>query len=193
MNAQQQDILRLLSNRGPMTSRELFDVMQDELGYYSQASTHDQRQAAVESLSKILSKLKAEGIIDGEMTPQEKGRPFMRWSAIKSGQKPISETAMTLHPPSQLGINHVPYTDDHAEMTSYVVELAQTHTDAVSNECKFTIEHAMIVVKSGTRIPQRLAHITPEFGGTVKIDGVVYIKTRDELAQFIGAIERMLP
>ena len=186
MNAQQQDILRLLSNRGPMTSRELFDVMQDELGYYSQASTHDQRQAAVESLSKILSKMKAEGIIDGEMTPQEKGRPIMRWSAINQ----VSETAMTAHPPSD--VLYVPYAYD-SEMASDVVELEKTYTDPVSNECKFTIEHAMIVIKSGTRIPQRLAHITPEFGGTVKIDGVVYIKTRDELAQFIGAIERMLP
>lgn len=136
MNAQQQDILRLLTSRGPMTSRALFDIMQDELGYYGFAANHDQIQRAVELLSKILSKMKAENLIDGSMQPQTKGRPVMFWDAPiteKSDGEIYAESSARHTPPelhdmaqSVIGNLTSPgYISDnkHSEMASDVAEL----------------------------------------------------------------------
>ena len=188
MNAQQQDIIRLLTARGPMTSRELFDVMQDELGYWSQASSHDQQSIAVESLSKVLSKMKAENLIYGSMTAQPKGRPVMAWSAWEAD----GYTS---------GVGDVPDDenpdDEHAEMTSYINE-PPIDDDSIEVEYmkkldpSFKVINNIAVVRSSKGLESVTMGIN-FLNDACCLNGEAVIRNRAELAQFIGAIERMLP
>lgn len=198
MNAQQQDIIRLLTARGPMTSRLLFDFMQDELGYWSQASTHDQIQRGIESLSKILSKMKTENLINGEMTAQGKGRPVMVWSAPiteKSDGEIYAETSAR-HAPQELHdmAKSMTVHDDHisksAEMESDIAELSSFAVDIQPSS------HLLIMtdtkrILSGDNCVMNLKRAPNQLH--VCLRGDMEIHNRAELAQFIGAIERMLP
>lgn len=203
MNAQQQDALRILTSRGPMTSRALFDIMQDELGYWSQAGTHDQQQAAIEALSKILSKLKAQGIIDGELTPQEKGRAVMTWSVPISNQH--IDTSLISgqydHPENDFGMmpEKPATTDDDpisnpAEMASDITELSASVDDfAIDLQSS---SHLLILtdskrILSGDNCEMKVQRATNQLH--VCLSGNLELHSRAELAQFIGAIERMLP
>lgn len=187
MNAQQQDIIRLLTSRGPMTSRELFDIMQDELGYWGSVYKHDQ-QKAVESLSKILSKMKAEILIYGEMTAQPKGRPVMVWSA----------------PPSAgyiAGVDEIPEDEksdyEHAEMESDITELQSMDDDSRAIEYMKELDGGFQVLNTASviRSTNGIEIITMKIyaSDACYLNGEAVIRNRAELAQFIGAIERMLP
>lgn len=188
MNAQQQDIIRLLTARGPMTSRELFDVMQDELGYYGFAANHDQIQRAVESLSKILSKMKAENLINGSMTAQPKGRPVMVWSEPK-GDGYIA------------GVDEIPDDenpdDEHAEMESDITELQSMDDDSRAIEYMKELDGGLQVLNTASviRSSNGIEIITMKIyaSDSCYLNGEAVIRNRAELAQFIGAIERMLP
>lgn len=195
MNAQQQDALRILTSRGPMTSRALFDIMQDELGYWGYAGTHDQRQAAIEALSKILSKMKAENIIDGELTPQEKGRPVMLWSSSQPVvDKSDATDSCAVHPPESHGDDPIPQS---AEMASDIAELddddfAIAHMRANSEVIGLRIidSSKRIETSNGIEIMVMNAHAGSD---GCYLRGETVIRNKAQLAQFIGAIESMLP
>lgn len=214
MNAQQQDIIRIIDSRGPMTSRQLFDVMQDELGYYGNASTHDQRQGAVEALSKILSKLKASGLLTGDMTPKEKGRPVIMWDTPRYVMteathnafvteyldiRPVSpdhpETAFGIMPPT--GVNTE---DEHEEMASDLAEISQEQpADYVVNhdigrretsELHISI-NSITITSEGDEMALWIKdhdHARQH----LYMDGTMTIRNKHELTQFIGAIELIL-
>ena len=188
MNAQQQDIIRLLTSRGPMTSRELFDVMQDELGYWSQASTHDQIQRGIESLSKILSKMKAENMITGEMTDQPKGRPVMFWSTHTSDgyiagvdeipeDDPENDFGMMTETPD------IP-DDERPEMESDVAEIADSPRKTLFTH--IPISRKMRDQEGNTIYLERM-------DDGLFINGNILVKNYDEYKEFIVAIYRMLP
>lgn len=194
MNAQQQDALRILTSRGPMTSRALFDIMQDELGYWGYAGTHDQQQAAIETLSKILSKMKAQGIIEGELMPQEKGRPVMLWSSQPVVDKSDATESWTVHPPESHEDDLISQT---AEMASDIAELddddfAIAHMKANSEVIGLRIidSSKRIETSNGIEIMVMNAHAGSD---GCYLRGETVIRNKAQLAQFIGAIERMLP
>lgn len=199
MNAQQQDIIRLLTARGPMTSRELFDVMQDELGYWSQASSNDQQSIAVEALSKILSKMKSENLIYGTMTAQPKGRPVMVWSAPISNQQ-IDTTLISSQydnpdddAENDFGMmSETPATpdDEHSEMESDITELSSFAVDLQPSSHLLIMTDSKRIL-SGDNCEMKLQRADNQIQICLSGDMVIY--NRAELAQFIGAIERMLP
>lgn len=225
MNAQQQDALRLLTARGPMTSRELFDVMQDELGYWSQASTHDQQSAAIEALSKILSKMKTANLLYGYMCPQAKGRPVMVWSAsiTEKSDGEIYAESSARHAPQELhdmaksmfenGFAGPPDDDDStvkdsltvhddhisqsAEMVSDRIELQSMDDDSRAIEYMKELDGGLQVLNTASviRSSNGIEIITMKIyaSDACYLNGEAVIRNRAELAQFIGAIERMLP
>ena len=206
MNAQRQDALRILAARGPMTSRELFDVMQDELGYWSQASSNDQQSIAVEALSKILSKMKSENLIYGTMTAQPKGRPVMVWSAPISNQQ-IDTTLISSQydnpdddAENDFGMmSETPAMpdDEHAEMSSDIAELNDDDA-AIAYMREYSEVIGMRIIDNSKRIETSNGIEIMVMNAHASSDGCylrgeTVIRNKAQLAQIIGAIERMLP
>lgn len=214
MNAQRQDILNILQSRGPLYTRELFDVMQDTYGYWGNVEA----AKGCECLSKVLWDMKSKGQLHSRKENTNEG-PKSQWglydfAELGKSDGEIYSASSALHAPKELhdaaksAAQHIDTSlissqydnpdDDHisqsAEMVSDITELSAKVDD-------FAIDlqpssHLLIMtdskrILSGNNCEMKVQRATNQLH--VCLSGDLEIHNRSELAQFIGAIERMLP
>lgn len=185
MNSFQTDILAILK-RKPLLAREVFDILQDEKGYYPMAISKEERRKAIDKVTKTMHYLKEWGHIHGEEKQMENSLPLMVYSlpnkdATETQQAPIPDEAMA---------EAVDQVSEESEFkSSSQVELENAEAESESVE---TIRIEITALTLTSPVAGETLAVERDDCGSIRIHGELTLNSREDLERLIYAVEMMM-